>query len=219
MMTLNLFWLAVWGLKIMAARMILLPILLGSHSQLVNAFPMPLDNEVDSADSLWLARIQPRMLLRASLQFIVWGTGAAIYIADTLGWYQLVLSIWGGIVGLSRYGVASTRPRNFFGNVCFGEFKRRAYAKLLPSLAANEEEMAIIQAGLKPKSQSLSRTSTCEPHIPASHAQQPPRSELLGRGFDRITHLLPAKRIPVGLPRASPTRSMFTHTGSCFKAA
>eukprot|EP00962_Isochrysis_galbana_P013553 scaffold3837_cov110-Isochrysis_galbana.AAC.8 len=169
MLALNLFWLTVWGCKIAAARMILLPILLESHSQLVDAFPMPSDNEVESANSLWLARIQPRMLIRAALQLVVWGTGAAIYVADTLGWYQLVLSLWGGVVGISRYGVAPTRPRHFFGSVCFAEFKRRAYAKLLPSLAASEEEMAILQAGLQPKSQTLSRTSTCEPHT-APHA-------------------------------------------------
>ena len=92
MILLNGFWIIVWGLKITAARLILMPILLESHSMIVNGLPLSSFTAVYGTNTAAqiLLRLQPRMLLRAALQVLLWATGGAIYLADTLGWLSLI---------------------------------------------------------------------------------------------------------------------------------
>jgi hypothetical protein len=148
MLKLSAFWMIVWGLKVGAARLILLPVLLESHASLVRALPMSSFLEAyDDTPGWQLAiRLQPHMLLRAALQALLWGTGGAIYIADTLGWYQLVLGVWGGISGLWMKGAPPIYPRHVFDGTFYEDLKRRACAKLLLSLASNEDEVAALAA-------------------------------------------------------------------------
>lgn len=146
LLALCVFWLIVWGLKILAARFLLMPILLESHSLIVNAFPLSALTAADGggAATQLLLRLQPRMLLRAALQVVLWGTGGAIYLADTLGWYQLVLGVWGGGLGLLRFGVAPAG--HFFNSAFYSDMKRYAYFKLLPSLCADQIEIDALEA-------------------------------------------------------------------------
>jgi len=148
MLKLSTFWMIVWGLKVMAARLILLPVLLESHASLVRALPMSpfLDAYGDTSGWQLAIRLQPHMLLRAALQALLWGTGGAIYLADTLGWYQLVLGLWGGISGVWMMGVPPIHPRHVFDGTFYDELKRRACAKLILSLASNEDEVAALTA-------------------------------------------------------------------------
>jgi hypothetical protein len=156
---LSSFWLAVWGLKVITARLILLPVLLESHASLVHALPLSsfLDNELygyttDGYTTGWqlAIRLQPLMLLRAALQVLLWGTGGAIYLADTLGWYQLVLAFWGGFSGIWRRGVPSVLARHQFDATFYEKLQRHACAKLLLSLASSNEEVAALKmAALK----------------------------------------------------------------------
>lgn len=140
-MALTSFWLLVWSLKLACARLLLLPLLLESHSAIVNALPLSSYTAVygSSLAAQLLLRLQPRMMLRASLQLLLWATGGAIYIADTLGWYQLVLGVWGGYLGLQKHGVAPAG--HYFGPSFYSRLRAHAQAKLLLSLAATREEV------------------------------------------------------------------------------
>jgi hypothetical protein len=166
MLKLSTFWMIVWGLKVVAARLLLLPVLLESHTSLVHALPMSSYFEAYGDTPGWqlAIRLQPHMLLRAALQALLWGTGGAIYLADTLGWYQLVLGVWGGFSGICSQGVPPVLVRHVFDETFYDELKRRACAKLLLSLASDDDEAAALTAAAFKSSDAAAIPQQYAPH-------------------------------------------------------
>ena len=88
---------------------------------------------------------QPAALLVGwLLNALLWTTGIIIFLADTLPWYNVVLSLWGGLVGLHSAGVARGHARWEARDQ--KQMKSAAVAKLMPSLASSEAEVCALTA-------------------------------------------------------------------------
>ena len=78
-----LFWICVFGVKMLFACLLLVPTLLSSHSDLMLAFPLDkLDDEVPQYQSQpWLLWLQPASLTTLCMVLFLWSCGAMIFLA------------------------------------------------------------------------------------------------------------------------------------------
>ena len=111
-------------------------------------------------------------LVRLALLVALWSAALLVFVADTLAWYQIVLALWGGVAGLFIHGgkciertswSLSTLRRSKAGLPLVGGFspppphttypssfashQASVFAKLLPSLAADADELALLAEG------------------------------------------------------------------------
>ena len=135
----NIFWLGVFTAKLCFAIQLLFPTILEASESIaaLNATltPSGIDSEAFS----------PQLVLRVYLGILVWLTALVLYLADTLGWYQLMTALWGGFVGLWDHGIG--RGRNvFLWDAGLGKRLRLgACATLLPALAESEEQVEVLR--------------------------------------------------------------------------
>ena len=110
-------------------------------------------------------------LVRLALLVALWSAALLVFVADTLAWYQIVLALWGGVAGLFIHGgkciertswSLSTLRRSKAG-LSWGaslpppphttypsssaSHQASVFAKLLPSLAADADELALLAEG------------------------------------------------------------------------
>ena len=61
------------------------------------------------SDALELYTWSAEGMMRAYLLGALWYLSAIVFVADTLGWYQLMTALWGGVVGLWEHGIGRGR--------------------------------------------------------------------------------------------------------------
>jgi len=161
------FWAAIFGAKLAFAGTLLVPTLLSAHGALVNTFPVSTllsaneaaadagsgaSQEKTIAEVAFEAyaaislRIDAALLLRTALTVALWACGATIFLADTLAFYQIGISLYGGIFGVAtNYADADLRDRVLRSSRrwCATSIKKLqagAYRTIFPALAASESE-------------------------------------------------------------------------------
>jgi len=101
------FWGIVWAIKLALCSLVLMPALIDSHDALAESFPSSGLLHLGSASDQPVLHVllQPAHLLRFLLNGVLWAVGATIFVAETLMWYQIVLTFWGGASGIRMHGM------------------------------------------------------------------------------------------------------------------
>ena len=127
----NGFWLLVGAVKGFFAVEVMFPALLDATVSFTE--PIAYNNAHTGVSS--------GLLLRCYLTGMMWATMMVTWVADTLGWYQLVLALVGGAVGVWQRGIGSEVSYNSWSETQAQQLQLGACATLLPALAESEEEV------------------------------------------------------------------------------
>ena len=105
LLTLYLFWVIVWGVKMVFGWYVVLDAVVISESLLIDAVVVPLEERWGLANGVHaghevLIFFEPARVIKNLMSFQLWVTGLVVFLADTRCIYQVVLALWGGLVGL-----------------------------------------------------------------------------------------------------------------------
>ena len=164
---LTCFWCAIFGAKLAFAATQLVPTLLSAHAALVRTFPVDALISAHAAadagsghaaaaetvvEAAFVAytnfslRIDTALLLRVALTIGIWLCGAAIFLADTLAFFQIGISLYGGLFGVAtNYADAGHRQRVLqasrkWSAASIRKLRAGVCRTILPALAANASE-------------------------------------------------------------------------------